>query len=119
MGKIAHPAIALVSIAAYGYLAYEMKGTLDQHKAEIYGICALTMFAIWPWTIFIMMPTNNQLLQQHEKGVATEWKTEVTEPGTQSEKTPGGLIQKWSNLNIIRGSFMVVSAALGAWVTLA
>ena len=94
-----------------------MKGTLDQHKAELYAIGALTTFAIWPWTIFVMMPTNEKLIKQHEAGVAGGWNNEVAQTGTPKEETPHGLIQKWSNLNIIRGCMPLVAAVLGLWVT--
>ena len=116
IGKWAHQIVAGVSIAAYGYLAYEMKGTLDQHKAELYGICALVNFFIWPWTILVTMPTNLKLFKKQEDCEAAGWDEKLKEDGSKGESSQE-LIQHWGRLNVIRGSFPLLAAALGVWAT--
>ena len=118
MGKIAHPGIALVSMIAYGYLAYQMKGTLNQHKAEMYGLCWLANAAIWPWTMVVMMPTNKKLFKKHDEIKGAEGSAEITESGVAEGQSAGELIKSWSNMNIVRGCFPLVAAALGAWASL-
>lgn len=103
---------------AYGYLAYQMKGTLNQHKAEVYGICALSNLMIWPWTILVLMPTNQKLFGKHEEALKIKATEEVSEEGLPKGETSKELIQKWSTLNIVRGCFPLVAAAMGTWVTI-
>ena len=117
IGKIAHPAIALVSAIAYGYLAYQMKGTLDQHKAELYGLCVLSDLMIWPWTILVMMSTNKKLFRKHDEAMAVQGSEEVTEVGLPKGESAKELVDWWSTLNVVRGCFPLVAAALGVWAT--
>lgn len=95
-----------------------MKGTLNQHKAEIYGLCALSNLMIWPWTIFVMMSTNKKLFAKHKEALKVEGTEEVSEVGLPKGESSKQLIQKWSNLNVVRGCFPLVAAVLGTWVTI-
>ena len=116
-GKIVHPALALLSSFAYGYLAYKFQGTLRQTAAEMYGVCIVANLAIWPWTIFVMMPTNKKLFKRYDESKSlgeNEMKTEVGMPKEDSTKE---LIGWWSTMNIIRGCLPLVAAVLGAWVS--
>lgn len=116
-GKIVHPGIALLSSFAYGYLAYQFQGTLKQGAAEIYGVCIAANLAIWPWTIFVMMPTNHKLFARFEESKSTgqdDAKTEAEMPKGESTKE---LIQWWSMMNVIRGCMPLVAAVLGVWVS--
>ena len=117
IGKIAHPAIAIVSIVAYGYLAYEMKGTLNQHKAELYGLCALLDLMIWPWTIIVMMPTNKKLFRKHEEAMAVQENEEITEVGLPKGQSSKELVDWWGTMNVVRACFPLGAAALGVWAT--
>ena len=103
---------------AYGYLAYQMKGTLNQHKAEMYALCWLANAAIWPWTLLVMMPTNKKLFKKHDETESLDTNAEITETGLSKGESAGELIISWSNMNIVRGCFPLVAAALGAWVSL-
>lgn len=121
-GKIVHPGIALLSSFAYAYLAYKFQGTLKQTAAEIYGVCIAANLAIWPWTIFIMMPTNKKLFARFDESKALgegkgdgEGKTEEAVPKGESTKE---MIQWWSSMNIIRGCMPLIAAVLGVWVSI-
>ena len=116
-GKIVQPGIALLSSFAYGYLAYQFQGTLKQTAAEIYGACIAANLAIWPWTIFVMMPTNKKLFAKFDESKSmgeNEAKTEVGMPRGESTKE---LIEWWSMMNIVRGLIPLVSSVLGVWVS--
>ena len=116
-GKIVHPALALLSSFAYGYLAYNFQGTLRQSAAEIYGVCIAANLAIWPWTIFVMMPTIKKLFQRFDDSKSlgdNEIKTEVGMPKGESTKE---LIHWWSTMNVVRACMPLVAAILGAWVS--
>lgn len=110
-GKIVHPGIALLSSAAYGYLAYQFQGTLRQTAAEVYGVCIAANLAIWPWTIFVMMPTNNKLFTRFDQDEA---RMEVAPAEGESTEE---LIQWWSRMNVVRGCMPLVAAVLGVWVS--
>lgn len=117
-GKIIHPGIALLSSFAYGYLAFQMQGTLNQHKAELYGVCVASNLLIWPWTIFVMMPTNKKLFQKVEDAKAMGDGEAATEVGLPKGESAKELIQWWSTMNIARGFMPLVGAILGLWVTI-
>lgn len=64
-----------------------------------------------------MMPTNKKLFKRFDDSKSlgeNEIKAEVGMPSGESSKE---LIQKWSNLNIIRGFMPLVGAVLGVWVS--
>ncbi|KAL9125952.1 MAG: hypothetical protein Q9217_004912 [Psora testacea] len=117
VGKVVHPGIAMISIIAYGYLAYQMKGTLDQHKAELYGICALSSIMIWPWTMVGMMPTNKKLFRKNDEAAAVSGNEDITEVGLPKGESAKELIDRWSTLNLVRGFMPLVGAVLGVWAT--
>ena len=118
IGKIVHPAIAMLSVAAYGYLAYQMKGTLNQHKAELYGLCALSNLMIMPWTIIVMMPTNKKLFKKYDEAATVTGSEEITEVGLPRGESAKELIDWWSTMNVARGFMPLVGAVLGVWATI-
>lgn len=95
-----------------------MQGTLNQHKAEIYGVCVASNLLIWPWTIFIMMPTNKKLFRKFDHAKAIGNGDTAAEPESQKGESAKELIQWWSTLNIARGCMPLVGAVLGLWVTI-
>lgn len=97
-----------------------MEGTLDQHKAEMYGICALLDFLMWPWTILIIAPTNKKLFKrqnQRDEARSDEAVGKTVENDGQGEESTHQLVQHWGNLNIVRAFFPLVSSLLGIWAT--
>ena len=116
--KIAHPALALISSAAYGYVAYQWQGTLKQREAELYGLCIAANLAIWPWTIFVMMPTNKNLFKKDDDTKSVEGTEGVSEVGLPKGESARELITRWSLLNIVRGFMPLSAAVLGTWISL-
>ncbi|KAL9101876.1 MAG: hypothetical protein Q9163_002921 [Psora crenata] len=118
IGKIVQPGIALISMTAYGYLAYKMKGTLNHHKAELYGLCALSNMFIWPWTMIVMMPTNKKLFQKNYEATAISGSGEIAETGLEKGESSKELINWWATMSIVRGVVPLVGAVLGLWITI-
>lgn len=81
-----------------GLLAWWQTGT----GAFLLG--AALIVANWPWTLFGIMPTNNQLMAM-----------DPTEPG------PGmrALIVKWGTLHAIRSALGALATLAFLWATLA
>ena len=94
-----------------------MKGTLDQRKAELYGVCALSNLSIWPWTMVVMMPTNKKLLRKYDEAGKVSNNGEITEVGQAKGESTKELIDWWSTMNFVRGCMPLVGAVLGVWVT--
>lgn len=61
------------------------------------------------------MPTNRKLFKKHEE---IERNPEISETGVAKGESAGELIRSWSKMNIVRGCFPLVAAALGAWASL-
>ena len=118
-GRIVNPAIALVSIISYTYLSYSLYGTLNHPKAEIYGLSALSTFAIWPYTIFGMMSTNRKLFKKHDEMKGLDVGEKATEVGLAKGESTKELVDRWAMLNVGRGLLPLVGAVLGLWATLA
>ena len=95
-----------------------MKGTLDQHKAELYGLGALSSLLVWPWTIIVMMPTNKKLFKKNEEAAAMKGQEEVSEAGLPKGESAKELIDWWSTMNVARGIMSLAGAALGIWAAI-
>ena len=118
-GKIAHPALALVSSVAFGYVAYQWQGTLRQPEAELYGVAIVLNLLMWPWTIIFTLPTNNKLFRKCEETEKIKATEEVSEDGVPKEETARELVSKWGKLNYVRGCMPLAAALLGTYISLA
>ena len=120
VGKIAHPALALLSSVAYGYVAFKWQGTLRQRRAELFGVAIVFNLIMWPWTIFFTLPTNNKLFKKADEtnGGGKGIEAVVDEVGEPEEETARGLISYWGKLNYVRGCFPLIAAILGIWISL-
>lgn len=113
-----NPGIALVSAASYGYLSYKLYGTLNHPKAEMYGLSALATLAIFPYTVFGMMPTNRKLFRRHDEMRELDVGEKATEVGLAKGESTKELVDKWGVWNLGRGLLPLVGAVLGLWTTL-
>ena len=117
-GKILNPAIDLVSVVSYGYLAYRLYGTLNHPKAEMYGLSALATLAIFPYTWFVMMGTNKKLFRKLDEMKGLDVSEKATEVGLAKGESAKELVDRWGILNVGRGAFPLVGAVLGLWASL-
>lgn len=118
-GKIVNPAIALTSAVTFFSLSYRLYGGLNHPKAEMYALSGLLALAIWPWTVFVMWPTNEKLFRKHAEMKNLSVEEKATEVGLPKGESSKELVDKWGTLNLVRGAFPLVGAVLGTWATLA
>ena len=104
---------------SYAYLSYRLYGTLNHPKAEMYGLSGLAALGIYPYTIFVMMPTNQELFQKHDEMKGLHVGEKATEVGLAKGESTKELLDKWGMLNLGRGMLPLVGAVLGLWTTLA
>lgn len=93
-GAIMQASLAIIA-GALGIIAYFM--TWDWR----WLIGAALILAPWPFTMFIIMPTNNIL--------------KATTPETANEQTRG-LILQWGRLHAVRTALGIAATAVFAWI---
>jgi hypothetical protein len=101
------PISALISAISYGIVSYSQR---DKESRQWRGFAlagALTVAAI-PFTMTVLMSTNNELLAAAGSQVKTL-----------SDDRVRGLITKWTNLNMIRLMLPLSGAIVGLWTLLA
>lgn len=118
-GKIMNPAIAILSSLSYGFLSYKLYGGLNHPKAEMYGLAAVMPFAVVPYTMLVMMSTNQKLFEKHDEMKGMEVGEKATEVGLAEGESTKELVDRWGMMNLGRGMFPLVGAVLGLWTTLA
>lgn len=82
-------------------------------------LSGLLALAIWPWTVFVMWPTNEKLFRKHAEMKNLSVEEKATEVGLPKGESSKELIDKWGTLNFVRGAFPLLGAVLGTWATLA
>lgn len=98
------PTVAAASSVLWGWTTWTARGSND---FKFYAVGGLATFAILPWTIAVMMPTNKELMRRVK--VAKE-ETEGLAFGKDSEK----ILAQWDRMNYVRA----VLPMIGAWVGL-
>ena len=113
-----NPAIAIISALSYGFLSYKLYGGLNHPKAEMYGLAALMPFAIMPYTMLVMMGTNQKLFEKYNEMKGMDVGEKATEVGLAEGESTKELLDRWGVMNVGRGIFPLVGAVLGLWTTL-
>ena len=119
LGKVAAPPFAMLSSAAFGYLAYRLSKTLNQTKGELYGLAAISTLSIVPYTLILMRGVNGKLISKsdHPKNMGLDdTAANVSKDGEESAKE---LIDWWATLNVGRGLLPLVGTIIGTWATFA
>jgi len=101
-GKVQGPMTALLSLAAYGCLAYD--GSSRGQRWTPHLIAGGLTIAIVPFTLLFMAPTNNLLL-----GAANGTAAHLDEEAVKA------LLLKWKNLNLTRALFPLCGSVVGLW----
>lgn len=98
------PIVAVTSLAAFAYTAYDRsRRGLDWKRYATAG--ALTL-AIVPFTLIFMHPTNQALLQIAGGG---------TTAAVVNDESVRALITKWAGLNLTRSLLPLAGAVVGIW----
>jgi Domain of unknown function (DUF1772) len=104
-GKGSNPKIAAATLLSYAFAAYDARS----RGLPWVGYLGAGLFtlAIVPFTLILMTPTNNKLLQS----AAAQEKELLMQPTTQ-------LVETWSQMNFARGCLPLAGAFLGLWALL-
>lgn len=98
------PGIAVVSLAAYAYAAYHRsRRHLDWTRYAAAG--ALTL-SIVPFTLALMHPTNQSLLQIAGGGATA---------AVVNDESVRALITTWAGLNLVRSLLPLGGGVVGLW----
>jgi hypothetical protein len=81
------------SLALVGFLVGVLAWYMRQKGIFLAG--AILLFANWPWTVFVMMRINKQLMSSLPESAGPETR---------------GLLMKWNNLHAVRTLLGVLSA---------
>lgn len=128
-GAKVSPPLAIFSLFTWGYASYlsyshshspsisssislSGDGTSDW---VLYVLAGGLSFSILPWTLIMMMPTNNELLRRAKVAKEREGKGEVKE---EEDKESGKLIEKWDGLHFVRFWLPTLGAAVGLYAVL-
>ncbi|KAF2455847.1 hypothetical protein BDY21DRAFT_306461 [Lineolata rhizophorae] len=112
-GKIAGPAMSLVSSLSFGYLAGKASPSSPQFK--LYTVAAILGPAIVPYTFAVMMKTNKKILAKAAEAEKSAEAPATAEASTAEEENTHALVDKWATMNLGRGVLTLASAILGAW----
>jgi hypothetical protein len=86
------------SLAVVGFVLGFLEWLVSGELAWLFG--ALVLLANWPYTLIVIMPTNNILMA-----------TPLDEAGAQSR----ALIERWGRLHAVRTALGVAATALFIW----
>ncbi len=118
-GKVTAPPIAMVSSAAFGYLAYRLSKTLNQTKGELYGLAAISTLSIVPYTLIFMRGVNGKLISKSDDPNNMSLDDIVANLNKDGEESTKELIDWWATLNFGRGLLPLVGTIVGTWATFA
>ncbi|KAL5333729.1 hypothetical protein BJX70DRAFT_380150 [Aspergillus crustosus] len=112
VGKFQNPPIAVITAAAFSYLAWSVDKRVGvaalapRNAVALYSVAAALTVGIVPWTLAAMKGTNGRLLEK----AGSVWI--VDEERSEEVK---GLLGRWTVLNAIRGLFPLVGAVVGVY----
>jgi hypothetical protein len=104
LGKLVSPTVTAASTLLWGFTAWSARGS---EVWKFYAVGGLATFAILPWTVAVMMPTNLDLMRRAK--VAKE-----DAESLKFEKESEVMLAKWNIMNYVRA----VLPMIGAWVGL-
>jgi len=91
--------------------------------SNLYILAAALALSLVPYTVVVMMPTNQRLLARAAQAddeaatpVEKEREMATTESGEDAEVR--GLLGKWSRMNVVRGCLPLAATVVGLFATL-
>ena len=117
LGKVRAPPIAAATALVFGFLSYQFYGTLNQPRAELYGLSALLTLLNPPYTWIFMSGINNKLWAKAEATKASKKVDEMeqaTVPGGQSTTE---LLDLWAMHNVVRALLPLAGSIIALWTT--
>ena len=118
-GVSTSPPLALTSALMFSFVSYKWYGTLNQPKAELYGLSALLTIGIVPYTLLVMLPTNKKLMNRAEEAEALSAEQQlIGAKDTSKDPSTKELLDRWATHNLARGLFPLAGSVLGLWTSL-
>ncbi|KIX07457.1 uncharacterized protein Z518_02110 [Rhinocladiella mackenziei CBS 650.93] len=115
-GKSQNPPIAAATAAAFIYLAWSVRRIAPRSQIPLYyGSAAVLTLGIVPFTLMVMSPTNNRLIQ-HSETMSMEGSAA---PSRARDDEIDQLIAKWNTLNGVRSLLPLAGGILGLVASLA
>ena len=118
LGKARIPPLAAASALSFSYVSYQWYGTLNQPKAEHYGLSAFLTILIVPYTLIFMKKVNNKLLRKAEESKGLSLDDKIVEAGLPKGESSKELLDLWATHNFIRGFFPLAGSILALWTTI-
>jgi len=111
LGRVSMPPTTILTSSIFGYLAWQ---SATPSSFRLYTAAAIIAPTMIPFTIGVMMPTNNKL-EEKAQSFASSGADEV---GVAKEETVNALLDRWATLNLVRSVLLLTSAILGGWASL-
>lgn len=99
-------AVTLVPLGLFSASCSALVAYLLPSQRNLWAIASVAAFAQTPWTLLVMMKTNNRL-----NTIAAS----KDEQEKASKEEVVGLLRQWSWMNIIRGGLPLVGGLIGVW----
>jgi hypothetical protein len=99
-GSIIMPALCVATCGIYGYVALSKRTAISPLWSP-YALAAVSTLAMVPFTLWVMVPTNNALFELHRSEGSTE--LDVVQV----------LVVKWAWLHVMRSLYPLFGAFLG------
>jgi Domain of unknown function (DUF1772) len=110
------PPLSILTTTLFAYLAYRERATSGA-SLSLYAAAAILAPSIMPYTLLVMMPTNNLLEKRTESSVAAV-KGEAEAEVKGGQESTHALVDRWASLNLVRGLISGAAAVLALWASL-
>jgi hypothetical protein len=99
-------AVTLVPLGIFSAACSALVAYLEPSQRNLWAFAAVATISQTPWTVFVMMKTNNRLnaLAASEK-----------EQEKASDEEVVGLLKQWTWMNFVRGSLALAGGVAGIW----
>lgn len=102
-------ATTLVPLGTFSAICSALAAYLHPSQRQLWAIAAVATFAQTPWTLLVMMGTNNRL-----NAIAAS----KTEQEKASKEEVEGLLRQWAWMNVVRGLLAMVGGLAGLWAVI-
>lgn len=104
--------VGLMSYLSYASYASPLSAEPVPEKWKLFALAAVATGGMIPYTLVVMMPTNNALEAKEEKTRSLVKNAAVDGAG---DGSAGALLEKWKVMNLIRAFFPLTGAVLAFW----
>lgn len=118
LGKASAPPIAVASALSFGFISYQWYGTLNQPKAEFYGLSAFLTICVVPYTLVLMRGVNGKLLSKAAQISTLKKDDDFDESQLPKGQSSKELVDLWATYNAVRGILPLAGSIIGLWTTI-